>query len=158
MGKQINGTRCDGIRTLFLRPAPCYALSEASQVLGVSRATLIREARSDREEDYREGKRWRFTWRQAALIAFRRYPFSAIVEALGDDAVSAFPQLLILRTVTVRLPAYIIEALEAIASDQDETINDALRGELIDFAGTMVERMEAILPGYRAAYLYPGGQ
>lgn len=109
--------------TFFFAPVPCYALSEAAQVLGVSCATLIREARSDREEDYREGKRWRFTWRQVALIAFRRYPFSAIVEALGDDAVSAFPQLLILRTVTVRLPAYIIEALEAIASDQDETID-----------------------------------
>lgn len=50
-----------------------------------------------------------------------------------------------------------IGAREAIASDHDETIDDALRGELIDFAGTMAERMEAVLPGYRAAYLYPGG-
>lgn len=96
MGNRLHRTH-DGIRTLFLHPQPRYTLSETAQILGVSRATLIREARDDREEDYRDGKRWRFTWRQLAVSAFRRYPFSAIIEALGHDAVSAFPHLLILK-------------------------------------------------------------
>lgn len=118
----------------------------------------MREARSDREEDYRECGRWRFTWRQLALIAFRRCPLTAIADLLGDDAAKAFPQLLALRSVTVRLPEYIVKALEVIGGDYDESIDDALRGELIDFAGTMVDRMELLLPGYRAAYLFPGGK
>jgi hypothetical protein len=103
-------------------------------------------------------RRWRFTWRQLALIAFRRWSLNDIFDALGDDALRVLSPLLALRSITVRLPEYIIRALETTANHDGQTIDDALRNELIDFAGTITERMDAILPGYRAAYLYPGGR
>jgi len=158
MGRGRNAICVEGIRTLFLRPASFYTLAEAVRLLGLSRSVLIREARSDRAEEYRVGCRWRFTWRQLALIAFRRWSLNDIVDSLGSDATQVFPPLQSLRTIAIRLPEYIIRALEMTASDFGQSIDDALRGELIDFAGTMTERMGTILPGYRAAYLYPGRQ
>jgi hypothetical protein len=63
---------------------------------------------------------------------------------------------LILRAVTVQLPEFVVRALETIASEERTTLDAALHGELIDFAGVVMERMESIAPGYRRAYLYPG--
>lgn len=42
------------------------------------------------------------------------------------------------------------------AAEDATTIDDWLRHELIDFAGTVVDRMQTILPGLRRAYLFPG--
>ena len=77
------------IRSFFLQPRDSYFLGEAAQLLGVSRYALIREAESDRREEYREGHRWRFTWRQLAYVAFRTWSLAEIEEALGADAAKA---------------------------------------------------------------------
>jgi hypothetical protein len=58
--------------------------------------------------------------------------------------------------VTVRLPEYVVRALEAVAGNDGTTIDHALYGELIDFAGTRTDQMETRIPGYRRAYLFPG--
>jgi hypothetical protein len=79
-----------------------------------------------------------------------------VLDALGSDAANVLPPLLTLRTVTLRLPAYVVLALETIAAEDRMTLDDALHGELIDFAGTVADRMEAIHPGFQRAYLYPG--
>lgn len=143
------------IREVFLCPARCYTLREAGRLLGLSRHALIREAESDRREDYRDGSRWRFTWRQLACVALRTWTLVEIHAALGDDAVTALPPLLTLRTVTVRLPEFMVLALEAVAKEERKTIDAAMWRELFDFAGVMSERMEEVAPGYRAAYLFP---
>jgi hypothetical protein len=36
------------------------------------------------------------------------------------------------------------------------TLDAVLHGELIDFAGSLSGRIETRVPGYRAAYLFPG--
>jgi hypothetical protein len=56
----------------------------------------------------------------------------------------------------VRLPEFIVRALETVAVEDGVTLDDALHGELIDFAGTMAGRMEKTVPGYRRAYFFPG--
>jgi hypothetical protein len=143
------------IREVFLRPMQCYTLREAVRLLGMSRYALIRAAESDRREEYRDGRRWRFTWRQAVCIALQRWTLAEIHAALGDDAARVLPPLLSLRAVTVRLPEFIVRALETIASEERTTLDAALHGELIDLAGTMADQMEAVAPGYRAAYFFP---
>src|SRR5438067_13784996 len=144
------------IRSFFLRPRDAYFLAEAAQLLGVSRYALIREAESDRPEEYRVGRRWRFTWRQLAYVAFRTWSLAEIEEALGADAAKVLPPLLTLRAVSVRLPEFIVRALETVAADDGTTLDRFLYFELMDFAGGAVERMEPVLPGYRRAFMYPG--
>src|SRR3954451_5512169 len=108
--------RMQRIQTLFLRPVESYRLAEGARLLGISPATLKREAEDDRREDYRSGDQWRFSWRQLATIALRRWGHVEVVDALGSDAAAILPPLLALRTVTLRLPAYVVLALETVAA------------------------------------------
>jgi hypothetical protein len=146
----------DRIRALFLHPAESYYLAEGARLLGISPGKLKREASFDRCEDYRREGKWRFTWRQLALIAFKQWTLAEVVDALGADAAAVLPPLLALRSVTLRLPEYILRALETIASEDGTTVDAILHGELLDFAGTVADRMEAKVPGLRAAYHFPG--
>ena len=144
------------IRELFLQRQACYRLSEAARLLGMSRGVLEREARADHEDAYRVNGRWRFTWRQVAFIAFRRWTLAQIYDALGTDAAGTLPPLLKLRSVTLRLPEYLVRAIEQEAASDDTTIDDWLHHELVDFAGTVADRMERAVPGFRRAYFFPG--
>jgi excisionase family DNA binding protein len=144
------------IRHFFLNPSPYYTITTAARLLGVTVAALRREAESDRAEEYRSGRRWRFSWRQAAYIAFRTWTLAEIYDALGNDAAKVLPPLLALRTFSVTLPEFVIRAMETAATDDGATLDAWLHREMMDFASTAIERMEPILPGYRLAFLYPG--
>ena len=146
------------IRALFLQPAESYRLSEAARVLGMSASTLRREAERDQREAYRTNGAWHFAWRQVAYIAFRQWSLAEIHDALGPDATTVLPPLLGLRAVTVRLPEYLVRAIELSAATEDTTIDDWLHHELIDFAGTVATTMERAIPGFRRAYFFPGGE
>lgn len=148
--------RC--IQTLFLHPVESYRLAEASRLLGMTTAALRREAQDDHAEEFRAGRTWRFPWRWIACLALQRWTLAEIHEALGTDAANALPSLLALRTVTVRLPEYILRALELIAADERRTVDDVLSYELVELAGTVAEEMEPRIPGFRQAYLFPGGE
>jgi hypothetical protein len=144
------------IQALFLHPAESYRLSEAARLIGVSPGVLRREAEADEREAYRANGSWQFTWRQVAYIGLRRWTLTEIHDALGADAVTVLPSLLSLRSLTVQLPEYLVRALETMAAEAATTVDDWLHHELVDFAGTVVDRMEMILPGFRRAYLFPG--
>jgi len=144
------------IRALFLDRGESYRLSEAARLLGVSPGTLRREAEADDREAYRSSGSWRFTWRQVAYIALRRWTLSQIHEALGSDATSVLPPLLALQPLTVHLPAYLLRAMEQSAATDQTTIDDWLYLELVDFAGTVASWMESAVPGFRRAYFFPG--
>jgi hypothetical protein len=66
------------------------------------------------------------------------------------------PPLLAMRAVTVRLPEFLVRAIEVSAANDDTTVDDWLHQELTDFAGTVANRMERVIPGFRRAYLFPG--
>ncbi len=144
------------IRELFLHRQPSYRLSEVARLLGMTRGRLERDAKADQEGAYRVNGRWRFTWRQVVYLALRQWSLAEIHAALGPAATPALPPLLGLRAVTVRLPEYLVRAIELSAAADDITIDDWLHHELTDFAGTVVEGMERAIPGYRRAYLFPG--
>jgi hypothetical protein len=140
------------IRSLFLDPAESYALREVARLTETPVRRLRREVAAGDRDAVKVRGLWRFTWRQAAYVAMERWTLAEIHEALGDDAASVLPPLLALRAVTVRLPEFIIRALETIAGEGKATLDVALHGELIDFAGVMAGRMGR---EYRAAYLFP---
>jgi hypothetical protein len=144
------------IRRLFLHRLPSYRLSEAARILGMSRGALQREAERDARDAYRVNGRWHFTWRQVAYIALRRWSLIQIHDALGADANAALPPLLALRAITVRLPEYLVRAIEISATTEDRTIDAWLHHEMVDFASTVATRMERDVPGFRRAYLFPG--
>lgn len=149
-------TRQEHIRAIFLDRRESYGLREAAEIVGVSPATLKREANEDARELYKRGRLWRFAWRQVVCFAMRRWTLAEIHDALGTDAEAVLPPLLSLRAVTIRLPEYMLRALEAVAAEDGMTFDAALHGELIDFAGTMAGRIEKKVPGFRSAYFYPG--
>jgi hypothetical protein len=144
------------IQALFLHPAESYCLSEAARLIGISSGVLRREAEEDQRDAYRSNGSWQFTWRQVACIALRRWSLAEVHDALGSEAATVLPPLLALRSLTIRLPEYIVRAMEAMADEDATTLDDWVHHELVDFAGTVVDRMEAILPGFRRAYLFPG--
>jgi hypothetical protein len=156
MGREALTERQQHIQTLFLHPAESYRLSEAARLIGMSSGVLRREAEADQRDAYRSYGSWKFTWRQVAYIALRRWTLAEIHDALGDDASAILPPLLSLRTLTVRLPEYLVRTLETMAASDATTVDDWLHHELVDFAGTVADRMETILPGFRRAYLFPG--
>jgi hypothetical protein len=141
---------------LFLHAEESYDLATAARLVRMSAAALRREARRDWSGDYLRGRTWRFTWRQLARIAFHRWSLAEIRRALGRDAARVLPPLLALRRVTVRLPEFILLALETLAGREGETLDAYLHRELLDFAGTWAREMERVHPGFRRAYLFPG--
>jgi hypothetical protein len=148
--------RCQRIRSLFLEPADSYTLREVATLTDMPVRKLRREVAAGLRDAERVGSRWRFAWRQAAYVAFDRWTLAEIQDALGDDAAGVLPPLLTLRTVTVRLPEFIVLALEAVAAEDHMTLDAALHGELTDFAGTHLTHLQATIRGYRRAYLFPG--
>src|SRR5262249_40347789 len=109
------GNTRDGIRELFLHRQASYKLSEVARLLGMTRGRLEREARADQEDAYRVNGRWRFTWGQVVYLALRQWSFAQIHNALGVDA-AVLPPLLGLRALTVRLPEYLVRAIELSAA------------------------------------------
>src|SRR5438094_783614 len=118
------------IQELFLHPAAPYRLSQAARLIGISPGVLRREAEDDQREAYRSNGSWQFTWRQVALIALRRWSLAEIHDALGAEAATILPPLLSLRALTIRLPEYLVRAIELSAASDETTVDDWLHHEL----------------------------
>ncbi len=148
--------REQSIQTLFLQPADSYELREVARLTDTPVRALRREVARGGHDATKVRGQWRFAWRQVACIAMQRWTLAEIEDALGGDAAAVLPPLLSLRAVTVRLPEFIVRALEMVAAEELTTLDAFLYGELIDFAGTRTDQLEARIPGYRRAYLFPG--
>ena len=126
-------TQRERIRVVFLQPAESYCLPDAARLTETPVRGLRREVAANRRDAAKVAGKWRFTWRQVAYLAMERWTLAEIHDALGADAEAVLPPLLALRTVTVRLPEYVIQGLETAASDKGAALDDYLYGELIDF-------------------------
>ncbi|HEV7390759.1 MAG TPA: hypothetical protein VGO08_03875 [Burkholderiales bacterium] len=91
-----------------------------------------------------------------AVAAFlRRWPLAEIHDTLGSDATMVLPPLFGLRAVTVRLPEFLVRAIELSDENDNITVDEWLHEELVDFAGTVATTMEQVISGFRRAYLFP---
>ncbi|HVR37633.1 MAG TPA: hypothetical protein VMU84_00945 [Thermoanaerobaculia bacterium] len=156
MDRESSREQQQRIKTLFLQRADSYDIAEVACLTGMPLPKLRREVAAGHRDASKVRGAWRFTWRQAVCVAMERWTLAEIHDALGDDAAAVLPPLLALRAVTVRLPEYIVRALETVAAENETTLDNALHGELIDFAGVFSGRMESRIPGFRRAYLFPG--
>ncbi len=148
--------RKQSIQTLFLQRAESYDLGEVARLTGTAVRVLRREVALGTRDASKVRGKWRFAWRQAVYVAMDRWSLAEIQDSLGDDAANVLPPLLALRAVTVRLPEYIIRAFEVIAAEGGTTVDAALGSELIEFAGAHLTDLQATIPGYREAYMFPG--
>jgi hypothetical protein len=144
------------IQTLFLQPAESYELREVARLTDTPVRALRREVARGGHDATKVRGRWRFAWRQAVCVALQRWTLIEIHAALGADAAAVLPPLLALRSVTVRLPEYILRAFECIAAENGTTVDATLGFELVEFAGSNLTRLEGSIPGYREAYFFPG--
>jgi hypothetical protein len=78
------------------------------------------------------------TYVSLRCIALRRWTLANIHDALGTDDATVLPPLLALRFVTPGSP----RTLCTVAAEDGTTVEAYLSGELLDFAGTGVDRME----------------
>ena len=144
------------IRSLFLHPAESYTLREVATLTDTPVRALRREVAAGLRDAEKVRGQWRFLWRQAVYVAMDRWTLAQIQDALGSNAANVLPPLLAMRAVTIRLPEYIVRALEAVAAQDGMTVDAVLGSELIEFAGTHLTELETTIPGYRRAYLFPG--
>jgi hypothetical protein len=149
-------TERERIRVIFLHRQESYTLREVAHLTGAPLRKLRREIAEGSRDATKVRGLWHFAWRQAVYVAMDRWTLAEIQDALGTDAASVLPPLLTLRAVTVRLPEYIVRALETIAANGGTTVDAALGSELIEFAGAHLTELQATIPGYRQAYLFPG--
>jgi hypothetical protein len=134
------------IRVLFLHPSESYALREVATLTATPVRKLRREVATGDRDAAKVCGRWRCAWRQAVYVALQRWTLAEIEDALGADAAAVLPPLLTLRTVTVRLPEYIVRALEVIAAEDQTTVDAALGYELIEFAGCHHQGAKGVRP------------
>jgi len=156
IGKRESSGRRRCIRQIFLDPAESYSLADVARLTGFSATALRREARRGWRDACKQHGCWRFTWRQLVSLALEQWTLADIFDALGADAQQVLPPLLTLRPITVRLPEYVVRALETLATARGTTVDHYLYGELIDFASTASMSVGLTIPGYRQAYLFPG--
>jgi hypothetical protein len=148
--------RKQSIQTLFLQRAESYGLSEVARLTGTAIRALRREVALGTRDASKVRGRWRFLWRQAVYVALDSFTLAEIQDAPGEAGANVLPPLLTLRAVTVRLPEFIVQALEAVATEDRTTLDAALHSELIEFAGMRLTQLESRIPGYRRAYMFPG--
>lgn len=106
------------IRNVFLQKRASYSRREAARRLGVRAASLDQES---------------YTWPELVEIAMTRATLAEIHEALGRD--SELPRMLRLQPLTVKLPAYQIAMLRALAEMDAMPVDESLQRLLKIVAG-----------------------
>jgi hypothetical protein len=146
------------IRKIFIQQRPDYSVTDAVRVLGMKRADIL-EAIADGYVETKTTVIHRLPWAAVADLALRKWSHEAIYDALGDQAAEFLPPLLMVETVTVRLPAFLVRMLEHFARRERCTVGEALTKELFDVAEATnmanPEGMERLIPGFYAALCFP---
>lgn len=143
------------IRRLFLEPKPSYSSREAAALLGMT----ARELRGWVEAGELEGEQAKdglvLPWSELVSFAIGFWDQEEIERALGEDLVTAIPELLRLAELHVRVPRMEIVALEQVAARDGQTVSAVLGRELLDFVSTHSEWLSARVPGFADALAWP---
>ncbi|HKR64261.1 MAG TPA: hypothetical protein VJZ00_11070 [Thermoanaerobaculia bacterium] len=144
----------NAIKQLFLDTNATYSLDDAASLLGWTTEELAAELSSQFVTDRDEWLVRPIPSFAIAVLAFADWSYEAIERALGTDA-SLLPPLVRLKTLTVRLPAYQIAALEAAASREQTTVSDILARELVELTTAEAPELQQTLDGFREAFHWP---
>ncbi len=92
---------------------------------------------------------------EVAEQAVHVWPIDAIEEALGRDAALVLPTGVRTREVTVRLPRYVVAAIECLAEENSESAGALLTRVLHGLAYADRERLGASIAGFAEAVNWP---
>ncbi len=147
------------IRRVFLQRRDDYSPTEASKVLGISRAKIVDGIKAGEIDAVKKHHtEYRLRWRTVAFLALMKWREEAIYDALGARADSVLPPLMRIESLTVTLPAYTIRMLEYQAALQGVSVDEVLRSLLHEESSTALLATPAIvhdIPGYREAVVFP---
>jgi hypothetical protein len=149
-------TTAANIRRLFLEPKPSYSPSDAAALLGITWRDLggwveAGELEADQTKDGLV-----LPWAELVSFAMGFWDQEEIEAALGDDLVTAIPELLRLAELHVRIPRMEVVALEHVAARDGKTVSAVLGRELLDFVSTHAEWLSRDVPGLADALTWPG--
>lgn len=146
------------IRHIFLHPRPHVSISQATALLGWTRAEMTAAIASG-EVELMTTPLGKWFWREELMSkALETWPLDAIEEALGTDADTILPHALRTAELRVRLPRHHIAMLHHKADQQHTTVSHALARELDAIASAEAPELSAAIPGFATALTWPDAE
>lgn len=136
----------DRIRLIF-RKRRRFTRSAAAKVLGKSEGWIEKNRFSSENGGF-------LSWEEMVLLAYALWTRLQIQRALGEDAVTVFPRLERLVTLTVLIPAYKVIALREEARRRRLDVSELVSDDITIFRDE-AERLEMGAPGYMEAWHFP---
>lgn len=145
----------DRIRHIFLHPRPHVSISEATALLGWTRAEMT-AALAAGEVDLMTTPLGKWFWREELIAKLlETWPLDAIEDALGPDADRILPHALRTAELRLRLPRHHIAMLEYRAEQHNTTISHVLAQELDALASANADELSAAIPSFATALRWP---
>lgn len=146
------------IRHIFLQERPHVSISQATALLGWTRAEMQAAIRLGSVE-LMQTPLGKWFWREELMSkALETWPLDTIEEALGEDADRILPHAIRTAELRVRLPRHHIAMLEYKAGQQRTTVSHALARELDGIASADAHELSAAIPGFAAALAWPDAE
>jgi hypothetical protein len=146
------------IRNIFLHPRPHVSISQATALLGWTRAEMTAAIASG-EVELMTTPLGKWFWREELMSkALETWPLDLIEEALGPDADPILPHALRTADLHVRLPRHHIALLEYKAEQQHTTLSHALARELDAIASAEAPGLTTAIPGFATALAWPDAE
>ncbi|SRR5216684_7217360 len=97
----------------------------------------------------------KLSWGELASFGMDFWSQESIKAALGADLADAFPDLLRLADLEVRIPRLEILALEILAERDGKSVDAVLARELLDVVSAHSDYLATAIPGFTAALRWP---
>lgn len=146
------------IRHIFLHPRPHVSISQATDLLGWTRAEMTAAIASG-EVELMTTPLGKWFWREELMSkALETWPLDLIEEALGPDADTILPHAIRTAELRVRLPRHHIAMLHYKAEQHHTTVSHALARELDAIASAEASELSAAIPGFATALAWPDAE
>jgi hypothetical protein len=145
------------IRSIFLHHEARVTIAGAARLLGLSPDELAAAVRAGEVEVVGTCSGAMIDIRELAEQAVHLWPLATIEEALGREASLVLPAGVRTQRFALRLPRYLVAALERLAEENEESAEALLTRELHGLAWTHRERLGEAIPGFAEAVEWPLG-
>jgi hypothetical protein len=143
------------IRHIFLHPRPHVSISQATAILGWTRAEMTAAIASG-EVELMTTPLGKWFWREELMSkALEAWPLDVIEEALGVEADAILPPAI--RTAELRVRLH-IAMLHYKAEQQQTTVSHALARELDGVVSAEAPELSAAIRGFATALAWPDAE
>jgi hypothetical protein len=134
------------IRAIFLHPERRVTVAEAARMLGWSSGRMNEAMRDSEIEVVGTGRNPRVEIAELVEMALSLWSMTEIERALGSNARKVLPPGLRTRTLCTRLPRYLIDMLQHLATAERASLELFLSREMQDLASAQRETLARELP------------